>query len=225
MPRACLGLRSPDEVYHVTVMPCYDKNLEASRSDFITSSTRRKMSTAFLLQVNCCYLPKNTESSSPFLSPTKIFLHPPSPPPPPVLPFPSSGSSQPPGSSAGSYLHSLILTVACTYRHPLALGSKIISSADYAEHTLTRRILRLFRLPRHDVLCSPESSERHSAVGRTAGAGRGWCCGTPGRWPAQRQDWGRSRRWWWYSVRLCQSDGVSRGLRWRWQAAARAGEK
>lgn len=24
----------PDEVYHVTVMPCYDKKLEASRDDF-----------------------------------------------------------------------------------------------------------------------------------------------------------------------------------------------
>ncbi|KAL5575859.1 hypothetical protein UlMin_017558 [Ulmus minor] len=29
-----LGLR-PDEVYHVTVMPCYDKKLEAARDDFV----------------------------------------------------------------------------------------------------------------------------------------------------------------------------------------------
>lgn len=26
--------RTPDLIYHVTVMPCYDKKLEASRSDF-----------------------------------------------------------------------------------------------------------------------------------------------------------------------------------------------
>ena len=26
--------RNPDQVYHVTVMPCYDKKLEASREDF-----------------------------------------------------------------------------------------------------------------------------------------------------------------------------------------------
>ncbi|KAF5728842.1 cytosolic Fe-S cluster assembly factor narfl [Tripterygium wilfordii] len=26
----------PDEIYHVTVMPCYDKKLEASRDDFVT---------------------------------------------------------------------------------------------------------------------------------------------------------------------------------------------
>jgi len=25
---------TPDQVYHVTVMPCYDKKLEASRQDF-----------------------------------------------------------------------------------------------------------------------------------------------------------------------------------------------
>lgn len=25
---------SPEQVYHVTVMPCYDKKLEASREDF-----------------------------------------------------------------------------------------------------------------------------------------------------------------------------------------------
>ncbi|GAA5821693.1 hypothetical protein JCM11251_000975 [Rhodosporidiobolus azoricus] len=31
-----LGLR-PDEIYHVAVMPCYDKKLEASRPDFSTS--------------------------------------------------------------------------------------------------------------------------------------------------------------------------------------------
>lgn len=30
----CLLIR-PDEVYHVTVMPCYDKKLEAAREDFV----------------------------------------------------------------------------------------------------------------------------------------------------------------------------------------------
>ena len=27
-------LHRPDEIYHVTIMPCYDKKLEASREDF-----------------------------------------------------------------------------------------------------------------------------------------------------------------------------------------------
>ncbi|KAG4401433.1 hypothetical protein AAZX31_07G248200 [Glycine max] len=30
-----LGLSRPEEVYHVTVMPCYDKKLEAARDDFV----------------------------------------------------------------------------------------------------------------------------------------------------------------------------------------------
>lgn len=28
-------MNRPDEVYHVSVMPCYDKKLEASRDDFL----------------------------------------------------------------------------------------------------------------------------------------------------------------------------------------------
>lgn len=28
---------SPEQVYHVTLMPCYDKKLEASREDFYNS--------------------------------------------------------------------------------------------------------------------------------------------------------------------------------------------
>jgi len=28
----------PEEVYHVTVMPCYDKKLEAARDDFVFQS-------------------------------------------------------------------------------------------------------------------------------------------------------------------------------------------
>ena len=34
--------KTPDQVYHVTVMPCFDKKLEASRPDFYSDlySTR-----------------------------------------------------------------------------------------------------------------------------------------------------------------------------------------
>lgn len=38
---ASLGKR-PDQVYHVTVMPCYDKKLEASRSDFYSDLYRTR---------------------------------------------------------------------------------------------------------------------------------------------------------------------------------------
>ena len=30
----------PHEIYHVTLMPCYDKKLEASRSQFATNEIR-----------------------------------------------------------------------------------------------------------------------------------------------------------------------------------------
>lgn len=30
----CFTLIRPHQIYHVTVMPCFDKKLEASRSDF-----------------------------------------------------------------------------------------------------------------------------------------------------------------------------------------------
>lgn len=39
-----LGLR-PGEIYHVTVMPCYDKKLEASRDDFVFNDESDEMTT------------------------------------------------------------------------------------------------------------------------------------------------------------------------------------
>ncbi len=33
---------SPDEIYHLSVMPCFDKKLEASRSDFQDSVTHAR---------------------------------------------------------------------------------------------------------------------------------------------------------------------------------------
>lgn len=35
MTRLFILLSRPEEIYHVTVMPCYDKKLEASREDFV----------------------------------------------------------------------------------------------------------------------------------------------------------------------------------------------
>lgn len=33
---------SPENVYHVTLMPCYDKKLEASRNEFFNSQLNTK---------------------------------------------------------------------------------------------------------------------------------------------------------------------------------------
>ncbi|KAH9998523.1 iron hydrogenase [Russula compacta] len=107
--------KRPDEVYHVTVMPCYDKKLEASRSDFYNAQYATR-------DVDCVLTTGERDA-------------PPSPPSPtatPVLP----DLLAPPGSSSGSYLYSLIMTIACSYPHPLTLESKAVRSADYVDYTL-----------------------------------------------------------------------------------------
>lgn len=37
-----LFLNRPDDIYHVTIMPCYDKKLEASREDFYNDMYRTR---------------------------------------------------------------------------------------------------------------------------------------------------------------------------------------
>jgi len=125
--------KRPDEVYHVTVMPCYDKKLEASRSDFYNEQYATRdvdcvLTTGELLLLAQEHgidltLPVSNEDISP--SPTSTSAS-------PILPVLLSH----PGSSSGSYLHSLMLTVARTYPNPLTQESKTIRSADYVEHTL-----------------------------------------------------------------------------------------
>lgn len=34
--------RSPDSIYHITLMPCFDRKLEASRKDFLIEEYRSK---------------------------------------------------------------------------------------------------------------------------------------------------------------------------------------
>ena len=35
-------INRPDDIYHVTIMPCYDKKLEASREDFYNDIYRTR---------------------------------------------------------------------------------------------------------------------------------------------------------------------------------------
>ena len=39
--------RPPEAIYHVAIMPCYDKKLEASREDFVTAGQLFETSTPF----------------------------------------------------------------------------------------------------------------------------------------------------------------------------------
>ena len=114
-------------------MPCYDKKLEASRSDFYNEQYATRdvdcvITTGELLLLAQEHgidlsLPVPNEDISP--SPTSTSAI-------PVLPDLLSH----PGSSSGSYLHSLMLAVARTYPNPLTQESKTVRSADYVEHTL-----------------------------------------------------------------------------------------
>ncbi|KAI0277631.1 iron hydrogenase [Russula aff. rugulosa BPL654] len=101
--------KRPDEVYHVTVMPCYDKKLEASRSDFYNEQYATR-------DVDCVITTGELLLLAQEHGIDLSLLH--------------------PGSSSGSYLHSLMLAVARTYPNPLTQESKTVRSADYVEHTL-----------------------------------------------------------------------------------------
>ncbi|KAH9961339.1 iron hydrogenase [Russula dissimulans] len=127
--------KRPDEVYHVTVMPCYDKKLEASRSDFYNEQYATRDVDCVLTTGELLLLAQEhgVDLSLPILDEDIL--------PSPTLP-PTSGTPvlpdllTPPGSSSGSYLYSLMLAIARTSPHPLTLESKTVRSADYVEHTL-----------------------------------------------------------------------------------------
>ncbi len=118
-------------------MPCYDKKLEASRSDFYNEQYATRdvdcvLTTGELLLLAQEHgidlsLPVPNEDVSPSLTSTSSSTS-----AAPVLPDLLSH----PGSSSGSYLHSLMLAVARTYPYPLTQESKTVRSADYVEHTL-----------------------------------------------------------------------------------------
>jgi Iron only hydrogenase large subunit, C-terminal domain len=130
------GPHSPNEVYHVTVMPCYDKKLEASRSDFYNDQYATRDVDCVLTTGELLLLAQEhgVDLSLPI-------------PDEGIPPHPSSAidsATTPvlpdllihPGSSSGSYLHSLMLAVARTYPHLLTLESKTLRNADHVEHTL-----------------------------------------------------------------------------------------
>jgi hypothetical protein len=114
-------------------MPCYDKKLEASREDFYNAQYATRDVDCVLTTGELLLLAKehNVELSLPvpdedtLPSPSFAFDT-------PILP----DLLNPPGSSSGSYLYSLMLAVARTHPRPLTLESKTIRSADYVEYTL-----------------------------------------------------------------------------------------
>ncbi|KJA19912.1 hypothetical protein HYPSUDRAFT_43802 [Hypholoma sublateritium FD-334 SS-4] len=122
-------LRSPDGVYHVTVMPCYDKKLEASRKDFYDEAYATR-------DVDCVIttgelellmrekgwdlglaVPGERDAGAVSADIPELIQH--------------------PGTSSGSYLHAIMAHVRASSDTPLELAVKMVRNADYEEYTLT----------------------------------------------------------------------------------------
>ncbi|TFK44707.1 iron hydrogenase [Crucibulum laeve] len=124
--------KSPNDIYHVSVMPCYDKKLEASRQDFYNDvySTRDVDCVITTGELELMMREKGRDLSIPIIGEldfdrsTNTFLG------LPVL-------LQHPGTSSGSYLHAIINHIRDTSPTPLILSIKAIRNADYEEYTLT----------------------------------------------------------------------------------------
>jgi len=132
-----LNLRRED-IYHVSVMPCYDKKLEASRPDFATADGNRDVDCVLttgevqkILDEKAVNLADYGEDP---LDEAESFL-------------PSLLSS--PGSASGGYLHNAIL--AAIQAQPeaslsqLSLEVKPIRGEDYVEYNLRMGTAVVFR--------------------------------------------------------------------------------
>ncbi|WWC71897.1 cytosolic Fe-S cluster assembly factor NAR1 [Kwoniella pini CBS 10737] len=131
----------PNEIYHVTAMPCYDKKLEASRSDFYSSLYSTK-------DVDCVlttgeldlllqelgfdpYAPVSNENASSLGSNDES-------------PFPEMLTHE--GSSSGSYLATIIRDIQINHPNPTKISTREIrGSTDNVEYlihdTLTGEVL------------------------------------------------------------------------------------
>ncbi|KAH9895036.1 iron hydrogenase [Cubamyces lactineus] len=143
--------KRPDEIYHVTVMPCYDKKLEASRQDFYNEvyATRDVDCVLTTGELQLLMQEKGWDLSTPVPGGNLPSL-------PRAAHFDlddislglaAADSGQPelpellahPGTSSGSYLHSLITSIIASHPDPaaLVLSTRTVRGADYEEYTLT----------------------------------------------------------------------------------------
>jgi len=137
-------VNSPDQIYHVTVMPCYDKKLEASRQDFYNDvfATREVDCVITTGELELLMKEKSWDVSVPVVN--ELVPTPPRTPPPGTSGT-DLGTALPqmishPGTSSGSYLHTIIEAVKARHRlggsPDLELSTKALRSADYEEYTL-----------------------------------------------------------------------------------------
>jgi iron only hydrogenase large subunit-like protein len=119
----------PQDVYHASVMPCYDKKLEASRQDFYneTYSTRDVDCVITTGELELMMREKEWDLSLPHelddtLSSSSFDL-------PELL--------QHTGSSSGSYLQSIVSHLIASSSMSLQLSVKTLRNADYEDYVLT----------------------------------------------------------------------------------------
>ncbi|KNZ80553.1 Cytosolic Fe-S cluster assembly factor NAR1 [Termitomyces sp. J132] len=148
--------KGPSEIYHVTVMPCYDKKLEASRKDFHNDmySTRdvdcvittgelerlMKENSWDITQPVPGELDNDLPTTSfgafdPFYNAPYSANHA-SMVDIPAIHFPELLTH--PGSSSGSYLHAIIAHLQATSDVPLTLNVEAVRGTDYEEYILTK---------------------------------------------------------------------------------------
>ncbi|KAG1802716.1 iron hydrogenase [Suillus plorans] len=120
----------PDQIYHVSVMPCYDKKLEASRQDFYNDlySTRDVDCVITTGELELMMRDKGWDLSQTVENEG----------------IPDVDTEIPelvshPGTSSGSYLHSLINSITASHTSPVDLTIKSIRTSDYEEFTLRAR--------------------------------------------------------------------------------------
>ncbi|KAJ6625630.1 iron hydrogenase [Mycena sp. CBHHK59/15] len=131
----------PHEIYHVSVMPCYDKKLEASRTDFYNSvySTRDVDCVITTGELELILQDKGWDLSLPVAGETDdLPLSDLSMKPPSISAATLPEFMSHPGTSSGSYLHSIISHVIATSSSPLILSVKAMRNSDYEEYVLRR---------------------------------------------------------------------------------------
>lgn len=121
---------SPDKVYHVSVMPCYDKKLEASRKDFYDDvfSTRDVDCVLTTGELEIMMKERGWNLSLPVEGEDDdeaVYYQKDETALPELL--------QHPGTSSGSYLHTLIAALSTPSS---ILSSKVVRTADYEEFIL-----------------------------------------------------------------------------------------
>ncbi|KAG6866350.1 hypothetical protein C0991_005271 [Blastosporella zonata] len=146
----------PSEIYHVTVMPCYDKKLEASRTDFYNDvyATRDVDCVITTGELELLMKEKSWDITQPVTGELDDDFS--------ASSFGSFDTSNPlptnhsapgtevysihlpellthPGTSSGSYLHAIIAHLQTTSDVPLTLHVQTVRGADYEEYSLSKK--------------------------------------------------------------------------------------